>query len=64
MNRDDFIHLLNADQWSNAACMGYVTKACKRLDYSAEEISRLLEMLKTVFSNFTVEDAEEEYREY
>ena len=64
MNRDDFIHLLNADQWSNAACMGYVIKACQRLDYSIEEISNLFKMLNTIFSNFTVEEAAEEYRNY
>ncbi len=64
MNRDDFFNLLNADQWSNAACIGYVILACKRLDYSTEEISRLLEMLNTMFSIFTVEEAEEEYRNY
>ena len=44
--------------------MGYVIKACKRLDYSAEEISQLLKMLNTMFSNYTVEEAEEEYRNY
>ena len=64
MNRDDFFNLLNADQWSNAACIGYVILACKRLDYSTEEISRLLEMLNTMFSIFTVEEAAEEYRNY
>ena len=64
MNRDDFIHLLNSDQWSNAACIGYVILACKRLDYSIEEISNLLEMLNTMLSNFTPEAAAEEYRNY
>ena len=64
MNRDDFCNLLNINQWSNAACMGYVIKACKYLDYSVVEISRLLEMLNTMFSNFTVEEAAEEYRNY
>ena len=44
--------------------MGYVIKACKYLDYSVVEISRLLEMLNTMFSNFTVEEAAEEYRNY
>ena len=64
MNRDDFINLVNSNQWANAACMGYVVKACKCLDYSVEEISNLLKMLNTIFSNFTVEEAEEEYRNY
>ena len=42
MKRDDFFQLLTSEQWSNAACMGYVIKACKSLDYSEKEISALL----------------------
>ena len=64
MNRDDFLSLLNSNQLSNAACLGYVIKACKALDYSEKEISELLETLNTMFSNFTIEQAEEEYRDY
>lgn len=64
MNRDDFFNLIYSNQWSNAACVGYVIKACKALDYSSEEISALVEALNAMFSNFTLEDAEKEYREY
>ena len=64
MKRDDFFKLLTSGQWSNAACMGYVIKACKSLDYSDKEISTLLHALNTMFSNFTLEEAEEEYRSY
>ena len=64
MNRDDFFKLLTSGQWSNAACMGYVIKACKSLDYSEKEISALLQALNMMFSNFTLEEAEKEYRSY
>ncbi|SCX31180.1 hypothetical protein SAMN02910436_02668 [Ruminococcaceae bacterium P7] len=64
MNRDDFFKLLTSGQWSNAACMGYVIKACKSLEYSDKEISALLQALNMMFSNFTFEEAEEEYRSY
>ena len=59
MKRDDFFKLLTSGQWSN---VGYVIKACKSLDYSDKEISELLQALNTMFSNFTLEEAEEEYR--
>ena len=64
MNRDDVFQLLTSGQWSNAACMGYVIKACKSLDYSDKEISALLQALNMMFSNFTLDEAEEEYRSY
>lgn len=64
MNRDDFFSLLSANQWSNAACMGYAIKTCKALDYSEKEISEFIAILNAMFSNFTPEEAEEEYRNY
>lgn len=64
MNRDDFFNLLAANQWSNAACMGYAIKTCKALNYSEKEISEFVTTLNAMFSNFTLEEAEEEYRNY
>ena len=64
MNRDDFFNLLAANQWSNAACMGYAIKACKALNYSEKETSKFIATLNAMFSNFTLEEAEEEYRNY
>lgn len=64
MNRDDFFNLLCANQWSNAACMGYAIKTSKALNYSEKEISEFVTTLNAMFSNFTLEEAEEEYRNY
>ena len=64
MNRDDFLKLLSANQWSNAACMGYAIKTCKALGYSDREVNIFVETLSAMFSNFTVEEAEEEYRRH
>lgn len=64
MNKNDFLSLMGTDYWSNTACMGYVIKACKNLDYSEEEISTLLETISAMFSNFTIEEAEREYIEF
>ena len=64
MNRDDFLNLLSANQWSNAASIGYVIKTCKALDYSDKEINTFINTLNAMFSNFTLEEAEEEYQRY
>ena len=64
MNRDDFFNLLSASQWSNSACMGYAIKTCKALGYSDKEINAFLDTLSAMFSNFTTEEAEEEYRNH
>lgn len=64
MNRDDYFNLLCANQWSNTACMGYAIKTCKALNYSEKEISEFVTTLNAMFSNFTLEEAEEEYRDY
>ena len=64
MNRDDFLNLLAETSWSNAACAGYAIKTCKALHYSEKEISEFTDTLNSMFSNFTVEEAEEEYRNY
>ena len=44
--------------------MGYAIKACKALNYSEKEISEFVTTLNAMFSNFTLEEAEEEYRNY
>ena len=62
MNRDEFFYLLGDDHWSNTACIGYAVKTCKALNYSKNEIDAFVTILNAMFSNFTLEEAEEEYR--
>ena len=64
MNRDDFLNWISINQWSNTACIGYAIKTCKVLDYSDKEINAFINTLSAMFSNFTLEEAEEEYRRY
>lgn len=64
MNKNDFLSLIGTEHWSNTACMGYVIKACKSLNYSREEISIFLGTISAMFSNFTIEQAESEYIEF
>ena len=56
--------LFSENRWSNAACKGYAIKACQALSYTEEQIAELLKMLDCMFSNHTIEEAEELYREY
>ena len=64
MNRDDFLNWISINQWSNAACIGYAIKTCKVLDYSDKEINTFINTINAMFSNFTLEEAEEEYRRH
>ena len=64
MNRDDFLNWISINKWSNAACIGYAIKTCKVLDYSDKEINAFINTLSAMFSNVTLEEAEEEYRRY
>lgn len=64
MDHDDFLKPIAEDRWSNAACMGYVIKACQASGYPDEEISELLKALNTMFSNFTLEEAKSIYMDY
>lgn len=63
LRTEDLLFLMDGDRWSNAACKGYVIKACRALDYTDEQTSALLQTLDTMFSTCTVEEAEKIYRE-
>ena len=56
--------LFGGDRWSNAACKGYAIKACQALSYTDEQTAEFLKMLDCMFSNYTVDEAEETYREF
>jgi len=53
--------LLNSDEWSNAACCGYAILAGKSLGYTKQEMQKLLAAFDTVFSNYTLQEAEARY---
>ena len=64
MDRNELLGMLGSVGWSNSACMGYVIQACRALDYPESEISALLKALKAMFSNHSVEEAEQTYRDF
>lgn len=47
--------------WSNDACLGYLMMATKALELDQEIVSSLLSEMREVFSEVTVDEAEEYY---
>lgn len=69
-NRSQFLRKLvwNAqeeqEEWSNQACLGYVIMAAEKLDYSKEEIEKLVRKMQLIFDFKTVNEAREKYINY
>ncbi len=57
----NLIQLICEEQWSNAACCGYMRIACKILDYSEKQTEELLSAMQIAFGNYTVEYAKKKY---
>lgn len=51
------------ENWSNNACLGYALKALKALNYSENEIKRILTTIESQFDLLSVEDAAELYNQ-
>lgn len=47
--------------WSNGACLGYVIAALENLDYSPDEIRRIVRSTKNAFDWTSVDEAEKHY---
>ena len=60
----DILRLLCDEQWSNAACCGYLILACKQLGYDQTQIELLLNSLQYAFDRRTVDQAKKAYYEY
>jgi len=54
--------LLSA-QWDNATCLGYVISTLENLDYSYEEIWRIVAEMKELFDWVSLDDARVHYCE-
>lgn len=64
MTQKDILNLLCDEQWSNAACCGYVILACENLGYNKEKIRLLLNSMDNEFSRKTVDQAKTKYYNY
>lgn len=58
-----FNQLIN-EQWSNAACVGYMIYACEKVGYSYEQINTLLKYLNDSFNQKTLEQAKQKYYDF
>jgi hypothetical protein len=63
MNKKEIMDLLS-EQWSNAACCGYVIEACTSLRLDKSMIDSILKGLRDSFEIKTVKQAEKIYYDY
>lgn len=49
------------EEWSNFACLGYTIKVLESLDYSEEEIKKIINRMKYYFDMKTIEEAKKIY---
>ena len=63
MNKKEIMNLLS-EQWSNAACCGYVIEACTSLRFDKSMIDSILKGLYDSFEIKTVKQAEKIYYDY
>lgn len=49
------------ENWSNAACYGYVIKACEKIGLSECDMKKIIKQLKLMFEKYTVEEAKKIY---
>ena len=60
----DVLRLLCDEQWSNAACCGYLVFACEGLGYSKEQADTLLTAIQEAFNRKTVDQAKKKYYDF
>lgn len=60
----DIMELLCSDQWSNAACCGYLIIASETLGLPNEQLQLLLDAMENAFEHHTVENAKKIYMNY
>lgn len=49
--------MIQADEWSNNACLGYAILGAKRLEGSDEQINRFVHAIRSEFNFISVEEA-------
>jgi len=61
MTQNEVLSYLCDEQWSNAACCGYLIFACENLGYSSAQTDNILNSMQDVFNRKTVEQAKQKY---
>jgi hypothetical protein len=57
MDKESLREMLCGEQWSNAACCGYLLLACDNLNLDKTQIEALLSSMKAMFDSCSVESA-------
>ena len=52
------------EQWSNAACCGYVIYACENLGYNKNQIKSLINSMQDAFERKDLEQAKRKYQKF
>jgi len=60
----DVLRLLCDDQWSNAACCGYLIYACEGLGCTKEQTDTLLALMQDAFNRKTLDQAKTKYYDF
>ena len=60
----DVLRLLCDEQWSNAACCGYLIYACEKLGYNNAQIDSLLISIEEAFNRKAVDQAKKKYYDF
>jgi hypothetical protein len=63
MDKKEIMELLS-EQWSNAACCGYVIETCTSLRFDKSMVNLILKELRNSFGIMTVEQAKKVYYDY
>lgn len=58
---EDIPRFLLSEEWSNAACCGYVILACNELGYSEQRVHDILSAMYDKFESYSVKQAKEKY---
>lgn len=56
ITKEELVELLG-DNWSNAACCGYVIKTCENIGLSSKETKEIITQIKLLFDKYTVDEA-------
>jgi len=61
---EKMLQLLCDEQWSNAACSGYLILACEKEGYTRVQTKKLLKYMEDAFSQKTIEQAKKKYYDF
>lgn len=64
MVKEDFLNLIKIEEWSNSACLGYAILACRNIGFTESEVADFIDMMNSVFGNYSTVEAEKVYLDF